>query len=268
MSKDLDKFYTPSEKAISYIGKVDELYNLTSFDYIIEPSAGSGAFSKNLPNNTIALDLEPEHESIIKMNFFDYQFPKGRLVAIGNPPYGRRADLAKQFFNKCALYCDVIAFVLPRSMTRPSMHSNISTNFHLQYEENLEDFELPDGKYFYRKSVFQIWERDDFVVREKYKPETTHEDFNLHHANTWTATELKSQIVDICPIGIGQNSTKIKPSKELTRGSNWFIEPKKEYVIGLFKQMDFSWVGEQSSCAPSISKADIITEYKKIKSNG
>ena len=262
----IDKYYTKRIDAIKYISIVDKMYNLLEYDYIIEPSAGAGAFSDNLPKNTIALDLIPEKDSIIKMDFFDFNFPKGKIIAIGNPPYGRRADLAKKFFNKCALYCDVIAFVLPRSMVRPSMHSNIDTRFHLKYEENLDYFELPDGNNFYRKSVFQIWEKDDFKIREKYKPIKKHKDFNLHHViYAWDSKDKINNLKNICEIGIGQNSMNIDSFKNFSKGSVWGVEPLQDNVVEIFKEMDFSWVEEEASCAPSISKPNIIETYKKAK---
>ena len=262
----LDKFYTPEVKSREYISKVKEMYGLDTFDYIIEPSAGGGAFYKNLPSYTIALDIEPECEGVIEMDFFDFKFPKGRCLAIGNPPYGRRADFAKKFFNKCAIHCDVIAFVLPRSMVRPSMWSNINPSFHLMYQENLDEFELPDGSYFYRKSVFQIWERNDFKLREKHVEHKSHPDFEMFHINTWVDKKERDAVVEKCSIGIGQNSLKIKKSSEFeAKGSVWYIKPKNKEVAEIFWKMDFGWAAEQSSCAPSVSKGDIISEYIKLK---
>ena len=68
MSKNikLDKFYTPKQVAKDCI---DTFWRTCSgITEIIEPSAGNGAFSLQIPN-CIAYDLEPEHESIIKQDF-------------------------------------------------------------------------------------------------------------------------------------------------------------------------------------------------------
>ena len=267
-NKYIDKYYTPLDKALKYIDIVDEMYDLNSYDYILEPSAGSGSFSLNLPKKTIAIDLIPEHSSIKKCDFFDFQFPKGKGIVIGNPPYGRRADLAKKFFNRCGRYVDVIAFVLPKSMSRLSMHSNIDTRFHLKYEENIDYFEYPDGKKYFRRSVFQIWEKDDFNLREKYRPEKSHEDFNIHHFNTWTDEDKREEILNKCSVGLGCASLKIGPARHkwFVKGSNWFIEPLKDHVEEIFlEHMSFKHLANLSSCSPSIAKPDIIEEYKKQK---
>ena len=107
----LDKYYTSKELAKHCIDVVNNLgLEITE---IIEPSAGNGAFSLQIPN-CIAYDLEPEHESIIKQDFIKLELPykKGRLF-IGNPPFGERNILVKQFYNKCVEMGDGIAFILP-----------------------------------------------------------------------------------------------------------------------------------------------------------
>ena len=63
----LDRFYTKSDVAASLIGHL----NLAEYKLIIEPSAGSGAFS-DLIEGCVALDIEPAKEGIIKMDYFDY----------------------------------------------------------------------------------------------------------------------------------------------------------------------------------------------------
>ena len=115
MSKniELDKFYTPKEVAKKCI----DIFWRTCFDIteIIEPSAGNGSFSLQIPN-CIAYDLEPEHESIIKQDFLklDLPYKYGRLI-IGNPPFGDRNNLARSFYKKAVQICDAIAFILPIS---------------------------------------------------------------------------------------------------------------------------------------------------------
>jgi hypothetical protein len=59
----LDKFYTKSDIAKMCIDKI----NLSDFDLIIEPSAGSGSFSNNI-EGCISYDIEPESDSIIKQD--------------------------------------------------------------------------------------------------------------------------------------------------------------------------------------------------------
>ena len=115
MSKniELDKFYTPKQVAKDCI----DTFWRTCFDVteIIEPSAGNGSFSLQIPN-CIAYDLEPEHESIIQQDFLKLELPykKGRLF-IGNPPFGTRNTLSVGFYKQATKMGDYIAFILPVS---------------------------------------------------------------------------------------------------------------------------------------------------------
>lgn len=114
MSKiNLDKYYTSIEIAKHCINVVLNLgLNITE---IIEPSAGNGSFSLQIPNS-IAYDLEPEHETIIQQDFLKLNLPykEGRLF-IGNPPFGTRNTLSVSFFKHACKMGDYIAFILPVS---------------------------------------------------------------------------------------------------------------------------------------------------------
>lgn len=107
----LDKYYTSKELAKHCIDVVNGLgLEITE---TIEPSAGNGSFSLQIPN-CIAYDLEPEHESIIKQDFLKLELPykKGRLF-IGNPPFGKGTVLSNRFAKKCFKIGDYVAFILP-----------------------------------------------------------------------------------------------------------------------------------------------------------
>ena len=115
MSKNIElyKFYTPKETAKKCI----DIFCNTFFGVteIIEPSAGSGAFSLQIPN-CIAYDIEPEHESIIKQDFLELDLPykQGRAF-IGNPPFGDRNNLSRSFYKHACKMADMIGFILPIS---------------------------------------------------------------------------------------------------------------------------------------------------------
>jgi len=58
-----EQYYTKENLANTLVNKVDEICSLNSFDYILEPSAGTGAFLTPLQNfeNIIAYDIDPKH---------------------------------------------------------------------------------------------------------------------------------------------------------------------------------------------------------------
>jgi len=128
----LDKYYTSKELAKHCIDVVNSLgLDVTE---TIEPSAGNGSFSLQIPN-CIAYDLEPEHESIIKQDFLKLELPykSGRLF-IGNPPFGRGNSLSMAFYKKCVKLGDFIGFILPISQ----LNNNVQLfDFDLIHSEQL-----------------------------------------------------------------------------------------------------------------------------------
>lgn len=114
-----DKYYTPIEVAGKCWEELIKAINMDNITEIIEPSCGDGAFfhfGKYRP--TIGYDIEPniEGEKIIKADFLklDIAYKKGRLI-IGNPPYGRTMEKAKQFYRMSVRVADYIGFILPIS---------------------------------------------------------------------------------------------------------------------------------------------------------
>ena len=172
----LDKYYTPIELAKYCIDKTYEIIGKENISEVIEPSAGCGNFSLQIPN-CIAYDIEPEHENIIKQDFFEINLPykEGRLI-IGNPPYGKGGRLTIQFFNHSVKMAEYIAFILPASQ----YNNNYNT-----YKYNLIYSELIDSSKFIDldkriKLTFNIYKRpiNGFNKRKKYK----FEDFELYEA--------------------------------------------------------------------------------------
>lgn len=115
MAIKLDKYYTPVEISKYCIDKTFEILAGFQISEILEPSAGNGSFSLQIPN-CIAIDIEPEHETVLKQDFlnFEISYKKGRLV-IGNPPFGERNNLSRAFYKKSVKIADYIAFIQPIS---------------------------------------------------------------------------------------------------------------------------------------------------------
>jgi hypothetical protein len=168
-----DKFYTKASIVNNIINKID----LNAFDLIIEPSAGDGAFSRNIKhNNIISLDIEPEYSGIIKQDWFLFELPTEyqNIIVIGNPPFGNQGSLAFNFIKKAAtINAAVIAFILPKSFKKKTYKNKIPRAYHLTHEEDLDDnCFLLNGQDYIVPCVFQIWTRKD-TERELYKMKTT-----------------------------------------------------------------------------------------------
>lgn len=181
MSNNLDKFYTIpiiAEKCINSVGK---LYNWNNWDLIVEPSAGNGSFLKKIPSkNVIGIDILPEGDNIISQDFLTYTPPKNikKILVIGNPPFGRVSSTAIKFFNHASQWASVIAFIVPRTFRRISIHNKLNKNFHLEYDEDIPTAPCSFTPKMMAKCCFQIWKQSD-VKREIIHLPTFHSDWNF-----------------------------------------------------------------------------------------
>ena len=164
-----DKYYTPKELAKRLIDKTFEILGRESITDIIEPSAGSGAFSSQI-ENCKAYDIEPEAENIIKQDFLHLDkifYKKGRLI-IGNPPFGKSNSLSVKFYYKATTLGDYIAFIQPISQ--------LNNNLQMYYFDLIYSEDLGVVKYSDRElhCCFNIYKRPSHGgVNEK-------SDFTLH----------------------------------------------------------------------------------------
>jgi hypothetical protein len=171
-----DQFYTKNSIAKSCIQSIIKLCPFVC-DYLwVEPSAGNGSFLNNIPNSfqKVGIDLEPKAKNIVKQDYLKWVPPSNKdIIVFGNPPFGRQSSLAKAFISKSCQFAKLIAFILPKSFTKPSMYNVFDLKFHLVQSVDLEknSFVLNGEKYDV-PCVFQIWQKcdTDRVVEEKINP--------------------------------------------------------------------------------------------------
>jgi hypothetical protein len=177
----LDKFYTIPSYSKKCIDKVNEIYPENDWDLIVEPSAGNGSFFKQIENeNKVGLDIFPEDDSIVKKDFFEYcpEDNKKNIMVIGNPPFGRVSSMAIKFFNHAAKWCNVIAFIVPRTFRKTSVHHKLNDSFHLVYDEDVSSNPCCFYPVMFVKCCFQIWEKR-LYKRQLCKISLTHPDWEF-----------------------------------------------------------------------------------------
>lgn len=236
-SKALDKFYTSDVAARTFISYVQKFVDLSTFDNIIEPSAGAGALLKHLPEKTIGVDLMPEDGGslgIIKSDFFDYEYPVSsdgspiRNITIGNPPFGSRSKLAIEFFKHAAKSSDVIAFIIPVTWEKFSIHKQLPLGWALVGNERLPEasFEL-DGKPYRVRCTMQVWVKSDSPsIRLTSQPTGANEFFDFVSK-------------DDCEFAIRQAYPKTVAKEDIDGQSHYFIKPKVAGVREVFDS--FNW---------------------------
>lgn len=251
--KDLnDKFYTKPTVAKQLIDNLD----LQKYDLIIEPSAGNGSFSKNLPN-CLALDLFPEDKSILQQDFFSFVPPKtNNCLVIGNPPFGQQSKLAIAFFRYAASFANTIAFILPKSFKKYSIQNRLPLNFHLEQEYELpknsftlmgQDYDVP--------CVFQIWDKKE-KEREKY----------IYPMKTSLFTFTKNPLEAHFRVQrVGGSAGKAFTDKNGAISSNYYLintsDYNVEYLVNSINSIEFPSISDTVG-PKSLPKGEFIYEIE------
>ena len=261
----LDKYYTKSTVVKQCIKMIKKHIEISNDDLIIEPSAGNGAFIKKiktLSNNYKFYDLEPEHDEIIKQDFFDFDYTTlknkyNNIHIIGNPPFGRQSSLAIKFIKKCCLFSNTISFILPKSFKKNSMKKYFDNHYHLIFEMDLfENSFLVNEVESDVPCIFQIWKyKEEIRIKiEKQIP--------LHFKFV-----KKEEDPDISFRRVGVNSGNIeKEIKEQSIQSHYFIKFTNNLSIDenmeKLKLIKFEF---NNTVGPkSISKPELINEFNKL----
>ena len=172
-----DQFYTKETVAKECVDQIIALVPYAHQCVWVEPSAGSGAFLHNVPPSVdkIGIDIDPRASDIAEQDFFNWSPPpsNAEFIVFGNPPFGRQSSLAKLFISKSCTFARVVAFILPKSFTKPSMFNVFPTKFHCIYSEDLVENSFSiNGTPHDVPCVFQVWEKQetDRGVAKKTEP--------------------------------------------------------------------------------------------------
>ena len=119
-SKELDQFYTNKELAENLYNYLNNIFNLDDY-FLIEPSAGEGAFSDLFHDNSLSLDIDPKQKYMFKEDFLTFELNKNIIESedvftIGNPPFGKNSSLAIKFFNKSAGFFRIYRFYYSKNI--------------------------------------------------------------------------------------------------------------------------------------------------------
>lgn len=285
MYKLKDQFYTKPNVAKYCFEKFQKVTKNIGVDLrkytFIEPSAGCGCFYQILPKNRrIGIDIEPkkllgiENKGIIKSDYFDW-YPKNtkeKYIVIGNPPFGKRSNIAVDFFNHSAEITNTIAFILPRQFRKYSVHSKLNNNFKLikDYELNENSFYTPDEKDFKIRCIFQIWTTNN----TKYKnlriltpPPIKHPDFNMfQYNNTPEALKVFNEDWDFAVPRQGYEDYKRRElkSKKCEKNKQWIMfKAKNKKILKRLWNLDFENLSRKNTTIYGFGKADVVMEYNR-----
>lgn len=138
-------------------------YDLSTYVFV-EPSAGEGCFTDLLPENRIALDIDPQADGIEEADFLLWFPPEaGRYAVIGNPPFGVRGAIALEFLNRAGQFADLVGFILPMTFASDGKGGAMTRvrGLKLLHSEELgsDSFYAKDGEDRAINTLFQVWAR-------------------------------------------------------------------------------------------------------------
>ena len=259
-----EQYYTPLDTA-------QELYETTllivgdNFDNFVEPSAGKGAFLDLMPpDKRIGIDIDPLRKEIVEQDFFNFVWPEGRTITIGNPPFGRRGKLAMKFLNISAENSEVVAFILPAIFSKFTFYNRVHPYMQLQHEIPVTEFDSPDGIGEGPKvnCVFQIWKKSTRRRKKVVRPNSC-DDFDMIHRHYSRTSPEERERLKSYDFAISQIEGKIRNCEDVTGGSVYFIKdntPDKS-VRSVMERVDFSNLSKHHVGATSLTKADIVSGY-------
>lgn len=233
-----DKFYTKKEIAKACL----DCINVSEFDFILEPSAGNGAFLKQIEHsNVVGIDLEPECDSILQMDFFNYEIDNlyANVLVIGNPPFGKRNKLSVAFIKHATSFLNVktVAFILPNVFRKHTLQKCIPKEYRIK-----QIIELPANSFMVKDSDINI--PCSFFILEKSEGKCLRFNANLYNECDDFCFGNETYY-DFFVMGAAPNIIKSKPEKN-NRG--YYIKVKLgkcvNNVIDNFKKI--KWVGLSS----------------------
>jgi hypothetical protein len=266
----LDKFYTISAISEQCINILGAKYDWTKWDLVIEPSAGNGSFFTKIPTlKKVGLDIAPEHVDIIKRDFFEYkpQAGLGNILVIGNPPFGRVSSLAVKFFNYSAQWCNVIAFIIPKTFRRVSLQNRLNRKFHLVHDHEIPSEPCSFSPPMQVKCCFQIWEKKD-EDRDIVKLNTKHPDWDFlcygPLDNRGQPTPPKEADFVVLAYG-GKCGTIAKTGLDTLSPKSWhWIKAKISVplLIERFDSLDYS-LSKNTARQNSIGRGELVKLYSE-----
>jgi len=172
-------------------------------------------------------------------------------AVVGNPPYGKNANLAIRFLNKAGEISDIVAFVMPKTIQKPSAQNRVNRSMHIEYEQENDDSTFGGGII----TISQIWKVKKHE-RKIIETKKVHPDFEF--------TNEKDADVIVGRVGAGPCGRVYTDGFESrSPNSHYFIKANNEKVINRLKEVSdkLREAGNSTVGCPSLSKHQLIEIY-------
>ena len=220
----------------------------------LEPSAGTGEFLRLLPAPRLGLDVAPQAPEIVQQDFLTWTPAPAQhdIVVVGNPPFGKNAHQAINFFNHAAQFALAVAMIFPRTFKKCSVINRLNPAFHLAQELLLpatafifagQDYSVP--------CVFQIW-RKAATPRPRAVWPRTHPDFEF-------TTPARA---DFAIQRVGANAGRVKHDfSAYSPNSHYYIKARRAGVAQRFAALPYDDFRHDTAGNPSLAKGELIWLY-------
>lgn len=284
-AKNLDKFYTRDDVALKGLLRVKHACKRLGVDMenavLVEPSAGAGVFLRSdlgLPT-PIGFDIEPDGPHIRKHDFMTVDtgqvlgVDRERLVFVGNPPFGKRGRLARDFLNKTLREGVVTGFVVPLIFRKYITQKTLIESGSLVWDVELpsDAFEFMGQPYDVR-CCFQIWttlplEGTGLVdLRLRHTPDRAHPDFQMWQYNaTPEAEKYFYEPWDFAVLrqGYGDHNLRLFSEQGMSRKKQWiFFKAKDEQVLARLHAIDFNALARTNTSVQGFGKTEVVQQYR------
>ena len=282
MQNSLDQFYT--KKIIGKLCWNHLIETISSLDksindlFFLEPSAGKGAFYSLMPEHRrIGMDLEPKCDGVKLQDFLKtvkIEFESHNTVVVGNPPFGKRGNLAVAFFNHSAYLAETVAFIVPVIFRKFMIHKKLDSRmkFISKLELPKESFEFDNGKTYAVNTEFQIWTRLPCLcedMREYGALPIRHKDFQMwQYNNTPEALKVFENDFDFAVPAQGwQNySRRETDADNCEKHKQWILlKAKNAAILSRLLAIDYNDLAHRCATAiPGFRKGDLVKEYSEL----
>jgi len=186
-------------------------------------------------------------------------------LVIGNPPYGKNANLAIDFINRAADYSDTLIMVLPKTLKKKSAVNRVRDDLHLiEHVDNPDDaFGIESGL----RTCNQTWVLDKTKRREG---ELVRKKSELK--DYFEFVDMASSDIAIGRVGrkaagrvFGREDRKgnEKNYEDKSPNSHYFIKVKKKAVLKQLRSLEeeMKALADDTVSNPSLSIDDIAELY-------
>ena len=220
----------------------------------LEPSAGTGEFLRRLPTPRLGLDVRPAGPEILMQDFLTWHPPGDApaIVVVGNPPFGKNAQQAVNFFNHAAKFARTIAMIFPRTFKKPSVLNRLARPFALAQELALPpNAFIFAGKDYSVPCVFQIWQRTAALRPLVHLPRQ-HPDFEF---TTPAGADFAVQRVGAHAGRIKHDFAAVSPN------SHYYIKAHTAGVAAQFARLRYDDFRLNTAGNPSLAKGELVWLY-------